>query len=159
MCSLKGICLIELIEHIEYAFQYRRLLIVLGGSTQPWGLCPTPGGSAGRSAQPRGSASGGSACGGVCPTPPQVCLQEGGWADRMTHRCKNITLPQTSFVGGKYWFELMENPNMFTVKRERKTKVVQIPDKMNDQTAAENKVVADGFQLCQQRNREEMRTH
>ena len=34
---------------------------------------------------------------------------------------------------------------MFTVKSERKTKVVQIPDKMNDQTAEENKVVADGF--------------
>ena len=47
---------------------------------------------------------------------------------------------------------------MFTVKSERKTKVVQIPDKMNDQTAEENKVVADGFHLCQQRNREEMRT-
>ena len=23
--------------------------------------------------------------------------------NRMTHRCKNITLPQTSFVGGKNW--------------------------------------------------------
>ena len=43
---------------------------------------------------------------------------------------------------------------MFMVKIERKTKVVQIPDKMNDQTAEENKVVADGFHLCQQRNRD-----
>ena len=60
---------------------------------------------------------------GVCPT-PQVCLQgvcptlpQGlptGWGrglgqtpspvDRMTHRCKNITLPQTSFAGGKLFF-------------------------------------------------------
>ena len=30
---------------------------------------------------------------------------------------------------------------------------------MNDQTAEENKVVADSFHLYQQRNREEMRTH
>ena len=42
---------------------------------------------------------------------------------------------------------------MFTAKSERKIKVVQIPDKMDDQTAEENKVVADGFHLCQQRNR------
>ena len=77
----------------------------------------------------------------------------------MTHRCKNITLPQTSFAGGKYWFELIENPKMFTVKSERKTKVVQIPNKMNDPTVEENKVVADGFQICQEHNREEMRTH
>ena len=30
------------------------------------------------------------------PTPPPL--------NRMTHRCKNITLPQTSFAGGKYYF-------------------------------------------------------
>ena len=48
---------------------------------------------------------------------------------------------------------------MFTVKSERKTKVVQIPDKMNDQTVEENKVVAEGFHLCQQRNREETRRY
>ena len=42
---------------------------------------------------------------GGSPNPsPQVCLR-GSWADpsppmnQMTHRCKNITLPQTSFAG------------------------------------------------------------
>ena len=55
---------------------------------------------------PGGSASvgvymGGSASRGVC--------LDGGWADppppvnRMTHRCKNITLSQTSFTGGYKW--------------------------------------------------------
>ena len=43
---------------------------------------------------------------GVCPTLGGVCIQ-GGWADpllpvnRMTHKCKNITLPKTSFAGDK----------------------------------------------------------
>ena len=46
--------------------------------------------------------------GGDVPNLPQVCLRGGGVGqtslppvNRMTHRCKNITLSQTSFVGGK----------------------------------------------------------
>ena len=72
----------------------------LGGLLNPWGVCIWG------SAQPRGVCLGGSASRGCLPN-PQVCLQ-GGWEDlpppvnRMTHRCKNITLPQTSFAGGKY---------------------------------------------------------
>ena len=60
------------------------------GSGQPWGVFPTWG-----------------VCiRGVCPT-PGVCIGGGGLGrlpppvNRMTHRCKNITLPQTSFAGGK----------------------------------------------------------
>ena len=65
---------------------------------------------------PRGSASRG------------VCIQ-GGWGDplppvnRMTHKCKNITLPQTSFVGGKNMKRLLErtyyhicNDNSYVVR-------------------------------------------
>ena len=93
-----------------------------GGSAQPRGSLLNPGGSAsgggsaqsrgkgsaqpwrdlhpGGSAQSRGSAQpGGSASmGGSADLPPPVI--------RMTHRCKNITLPQTSFAGGnnaKLW--------------------------------------------------------
>ena len=51
---------------------------------------------------PGGSASGGSIGGGLHPG--RICTQ-GGWVDlsmnRMTDRCRNITLPQTSFAGGK----------------------------------------------------------
>ena len=36
-------------------------------------------------------------CPGTAPPPP---------VNRMTERCKNITLPQTSFAGGKYMKEL-----------------------------------------------------
>ena len=56
-------------------------------SAQPQGVCPTLGVC-------RGSASRG------------VCLHTGALGrplipvNRMTHRCKNITLPQTSFAGG-----------------------------------------------------------
>ena len=60
-----------------------------GGSAQSGGVCiqgglPNPGGSA----QPGGSASGGV---GQAPSP----------VNKMTHRCKNITLPQTSFAASK----------------------------------------------------------
>ena len=82
--------------------------VCIGGVLHPRGVCPTPR----------------MVCltlgvvylhAGVCAT-PGVCIQGGlpnlgrsasrrGWADptvtRMTHMCKNITLPQTSFVGGK----------------------------------------------------------
>ena len=42
---------------------------------------------------------------GVYPTPGGVCIQGLGRppspsVNRMTHGCKNITLPQTSFAGG-----------------------------------------------------------
>ena len=62
----------------------------LGGLHPGGGVCPTAGG------RHRG----------VCPTR--------GWADppvnRMTYRCKNITLPQTSFAGGnKYDTDFTEN--------------------------------------------------
>ena len=92
-----------------------------GGSAQPGGFCPTPGGQhPGGSAQPEGSAQPWGVCLGVCPTtgglpnpgesalggmPRRVCLWGVGQTpsspvNRMTHRCKNITLPQTSFAGG-----------------------------------------------------------
>ena len=102
-----------------------RLLTVSEGEGE--GFCPTPGGlHPGGSAQPQGVCIWG-VCpnlGGVCPTlgvlHPGVCptpggLHRGGSAsrgdvgktpspsppvNRMTHRCKNITLPQTSFAGG-----------------------------------------------------------
>ena len=79
----------------------------MGGSA--WLVCPegggvsASGGSASREVCQGKSASGGSAMGGGS-APRGVCLW-GCWADppvnRMTHRCKNITLPQTSFAGGK----------------------------------------------------------
>ena len=60
--------------------------------------------------------------GGVCPTPPR-CRPPVMWpvvhagkplpaVNRMTDRCKNITLPQTSFAGGnEQWQALVtENP-------------------------------------------------
>ena len=68
---------------------------------------------------PWGSASGGSASRGVCPTPGGGSAQQpsglptggglhpGVGADslptvnRMTYRCKNVTLPQTSFAGAE----------------------------------------------------------
>ena len=80
--------------------------------------CPTPGGGGlhrGGSSQPGGGVciGGGSVqlragphpAGGSVQPWEGVCIQ-GGWANppvnRMTHRCKNISLPQTSFAGGKY---------------------------------------------------------
>ena len=55
-----------------------------------WGICPTPG-----SLHPGGLPNlGGGLHPGAGQTPSPV--------KRMTHRCKNITLPQTSFAGGKY---------------------------------------------------------
>ena len=58
-----------------------------GGGHGPGG-CMVPGGC---------MAPGGGipACTEVDPSP----------VNRMTGRCKNITLPQTSFAGGKYWSE------------------------------------------------------
>ena len=90
-----------------------RLLTVSGGGVlpKPVGICIQGG-----SAQPGGGLHpGGSAKlrgGGLHPG--EVWIWGGGSAqpggggsawhigDRMTHMCKNITLPQTSFVGGKY---------------------------------------------------------
>ena len=40
--------------------------------------------------------------GGGIPNPGgEVCMGGGGPVNRMAHRCKNITFPQTSFAGGK----------------------------------------------------------
>ena len=54
-----------------------------------------------------------SATGGGCLLPGGVsatggvgipaCTETDPPVNRMTDRCKNITLPQTSFAGGKYW--------------------------------------------------------
>ena len=77
-----------------------------GGLPNPWGVCIQGGGSA----QPWGPASR-----GVCPTmgglhpgglPNPGGLHPGGLGrppppvNRMTHKCKYITLPKTSFAGG-----------------------------------------------------------
>ena len=65
-------------------------------------LLTYPGGSASRG-MPRGSVSrgvciqGGLHPGGGSAHPAQVCLQAAP-VNRMTHKCKNITLPQTSVV-------------------------------------------------------------
>ena len=73
-----------------------RLLTVSEEGLHPAGSA-SGGGSASRGALHRGVASGGL-------HPGRICTQ-GGWVDlsmnRMTDRCKNITLPQTSFAGGK----------------------------------------------------------
>ena len=42
----------------------------------------------------------------ACPPPPPV--------DRMTHMCKNITLPQTSFAGGKNRVTRLHSSRMHT---------------------------------------------
>ena len=63
-----------------------------GGSS--WGVCIQKGGS-----------TSGQSAGDLLSSPS---LPMGGWADllpsvnRMTHRCENITLDQTSFAGVKY---------------------------------------------------------
>ena len=80
-----------------------------GGSASRDGVCPTLGGVCIQAAppNPRGSAK---TLGGLHPggsAQPEGSASRGGWADplpsvnRMTYRCKNITLPQTSFTGGK----------------------------------------------------------
>ena len=53
---------------------------------------------------PGGVCSWGSAPGGgVSASGPGGCIPAcTGTDNRMTDRCKNITLPQTSFAGGKY---------------------------------------------------------
>ena len=75
-----------------------------GGSAQPWGgVCPTAWVCIGRVC-----IWGESAFRRVCPTPEGLHLGGGSASggppppvNRMMHRCKNITLPQTSFTGGK----------------------------------------------------------
>ena len=44
--------------------------------------------------------------GGVCPLDagPPPWMQTAMWTEGMTHICENITLPQTSLAGGKYYF-------------------------------------------------------
>ena len=53
-----------------------------------------------------GSVSRGGLPRGICPNPRSEYWAVGQTplrpVNRMAHRCKNITLPQTSFVGGKY---------------------------------------------------------
>ena len=75
-----------------------------GGSAQPWGwdlhlgrgVYPTPGGLHPEGfVQPWGVLHPGGKLGR--PLPPM---------NRMTYKCKNITLPQTSFAGGKNWLSL-----------------------------------------------------
>ena len=72
---------------------------IQGGSAKPGGgVDPTLGGSASRGGlpgglHPEGVCIGGSASRGSAQPPRFVY--------RMTHRCKNITLPRTSFAGGK----------------------------------------------------------
>ena len=40
--------------------------------------------------------------GGSAPPPPDADLVPHRWTGESTHACENITLPQTSFEGGKY---------------------------------------------------------
>ena len=106
------------------------LLTVLGGLHQGGGVCPTSGGggglhpgglpnpgegrwsASGGSAQPRGG--GWSASRGVCPTPGGSAYRGVGQTplppvNRMALRCKNITLPQTSFAGGNKFTSVLNN--------------------------------------------------
>ena len=75
--------------------------LVPGGVPGPRGGVPDPG--VGGVYLPRGDVPAWEGCtcpgeylpgGGTCPATPAP-------VNRMTNRCKNITLPQTSFVGGK----------------------------------------------------------
>ena len=62
-----------------------------GGSAQPQGVCI------------RGVCQGGLHLEGVCPggSASRGSAQPPRFVYRMTHRCENITLSQTSFAGGK----------------------------------------------------------
>ena len=101
MCSLKGICLIELIEHIEL-----QVCIPVGYVptvvNRIWGVYPALGGLP----NPRGVCRGvcstqeglylegvclGVCIWGVCPTIPQVCLQEEGLGRPPSPREQNDT--------------------------------------------------------------------
>ena len=105
-----------------------------GGSDQPRGSAsrgnfPNPGGSTSGGLHPGGSASG-RVCRNPHPSPPTpICLQGGIGqpplppVNRMTHRCKNITLPQTSFAPGneRIWTEVLPPPPKSTTGPQRKT--------------------------------------
>ena len=89
------------------------------GSAQPWEGLPNPGGLpnlGGGLPNPGGLHPGRVCLGGLHREgSAQVCLQGGVGQTplpppvyRMTHRCKNITLPQTSFASGKHVFQLLK---------------------------------------------------
>ena len=78
------------------------------GESASRGVCQPLGGSTSN------SGGGGLNPGRSLPNSRDVCIQGGlhlgggGWAhtppvNRVTHRCKNFTLPQTSFAGGNNW--------------------------------------------------------
>ena len=71
------------------------------GGSESRGVC-IGGGSAWEGALHPGGVGGGAASGGL-PDPPYAYRggQTPSPVNRMTHRCKNITLPQIPFAGGK----------------------------------------------------------
>ena len=75
-----------------------------GGCTWSWGWVCSGGVSApGGCTWPRGCLLQGGVCsGGVSAPGWGVSGQVPPPVNRMTNRCKNITLPQTSFAGGNY---------------------------------------------------------
>ena len=73
----------------------------LGGVPGPGGVVPDQGGVPG----PRGCTLSRGVYlvpGGGVPGPGGYLVRYSPPVNRMTNRCKNITLPQTSFAGGKY---------------------------------------------------------
>ena len=105
------------------AFQYDayRLLVnsipacIAGGSVPAWGCscpgeftcwgCTCPGAGVpaqGGYACPGGVIERGCTCQGVC-LPGGYLPRYSSPVNRMTDRCKNITLPETSFAGGNYY--------------------------------------------------------
>ena len=74
------------------------------GCTCPGGGVPAQGGVLAQGVSlPGGVPARGCTCQGVC-LPGRYLPRYSSPVNRMTDRCKNITLPETSFEGGNYYF-------------------------------------------------------
>ena len=48
------------------------------------------------------------------------------WTETLTHATENITLPQTSFAGGKYKLAPQTNPGLVTINYRRKQSCAKV---------------------------------